>query len=601
MMKRLQTFLHERLLSVDTRTLALFRVFFGLLLLGNLYDRMSGGGFVAFYTNDGVFPNHYSLFAPVASRIWSPLFGFSTQSEVFWAMCVVAVVYVLYTVGYQTWLMKWLTLFCVLSVQNRALFMQNGGHVVTHIVAVWTAFLPLGDRWSVDALIRSLKARREKTAAELNERGWMGARRERAASIAYLFICLNFAVIYFFNTVHKNGTSWHGGTAVHWVLWQNRISTHLAEFLRLHEPGFLSPMLTWGTLFMEGSLPVLILTPWLRKYARALAILFVFSLHGGISLIATLGPFSYAMMSFSLLLVQKEHWDFLERLLRRPARARKVLYDESSPYQQQLMRLVSRFDGPGQLQFEAAGGEVRTDKERGKAAHRAIAAALPFGRLWAWPLVALMGADAKQQQRLTRAFGLDRRLEAEDLSPTEFGKAARMAGFIALQAAAVAIALPVASQILMENRAVPPAWRVATRPQWMTDTIDYLRIPQGWSMFAPEAPTTDVKLVIDAVLADGSHLDPLTHAPPDFEAPLKGPYYLDVQWCEYQVRIRGARYLWRGFRDYLNRIDELEGWPKEKQIVRFDVYEVLANSPPPGSTTVTGLQKNLLFRSEQPL
>ncbi|MFL5319540.1 MAG: HTTM domain-containing protein [Myxococcaceae bacterium] len=594
--------LADRYLAVDTRSLGLFRIAFGLLLLGNLYDRLSDGGFAAFYTNDGVFPNHYALFAPVASRIWSPLFGFSTQFEVGCALAVVAVVYVLYTVGYQTWLLKWLTVFCVLSVQNRALFMQNGGHVVMHLVALWTAFLPLGERWSVDALIRSFRIKREHTAAALNGRGWMEGRQREIRNLAFLFVCVNFALIYFFNAIHKNGITWHDGSAVHYVLWQSRRATTLAGFLRMHEPSWLSPMLCFGTLVMEWSLPVLILLPVARKWCRAVALLFIFALHGGISLFISLGAFSYVMMAFSLLLIQTEHWDFLERKLRRERRSRTVLFDESDAFQLQLMRLVARLDGFALLQFEhEPSGQLRTGSESGKAAHLAIVRALPLGALWGATLARLMGASQKTRARIVSAFALDRRLESDASRPSPFAERLREAAFLLSQGAAVLIAFAVASQLLLENRAVLPILRPSRRPQWMSDTIEYLRIPQGWSMFAPDAPTTDVRLVVDARLADGTHIDPLTNAPPDFEAPLHGPFLFDVQWCEYHDRVRGSRNLWRGLRDYLARTPELRGWPPEKQLTAFEVYEVTSDSPPPGAFEPTNLKRHLLFRSTDPL
>jgi hypothetical protein len=59
---------------------------------------------------------------------------------------------------------------------------------------------------------------------------------ERHTGLAYLFVCIQWATIYFFNVIHKSGVTWHDGSAVHYVLWQNRVATHLAAFLRMHEP-----------------------------------------------------------------------------------------------------------------------------------------------------------------------------------------------------------------------------------------------------------------------------------------------------------------------------------------------------------------------------
>ena len=47
-------------------------------------------------------------------------------------------------------------------------------------------------------------------------------------TLAVLAIVLQILAIYSLNVAHKTGMTWHGGTAVHYVLWQNRMSTTLA-------------------------------------------------------------------------------------------------------------------------------------------------------------------------------------------------------------------------------------------------------------------------------------------------------------------------------------------------------------------------------------
>jgi hypothetical protein len=59
----------------DHRSLGLGRIGLGLLLLHNLWRRVPGLG--AFYTNDGVLPNHTVLWRPtfeyMFSFFWPPL------------------------------------------------------------------------------------------------------------------------------------------------------------------------------------------------------------------------------------------------------------------------------------------------------------------------------------------------------------------------------------------------------------------------------------------------------------------------------------------------------------------------------------------------
>lgn len=497
-------------MTVDARTLGLFRIVFGVFLLLNLYDRTKGGNAVAFFTNDGVLPNHGALWSPVAPNGWGFMFGVSTPAEMRVAMLGIVFVYVAYLVGWRTGLMKWLVVLALVSLDNRNLLLQNGGVVVTNVAAVWTAFLPLGERFSLDALKRPVPPRDAGGGFPI-------------VRLAYALLVVDFALIYYFNTVHKSGATWRDGSAVHWVLWQNRVATGFSAWLRMHEPAWFSPLATHGTRIVEGALPVLILSPWLQTWTRRLAIACVVALHGGIASMMTLGPFSYVMMCLSVLLVGPEDWALLERRL-----------------------------GPR------------------------IA-----------PLASRLCA------RLEPIFGPRR----EPPAPTPIQ--AELAGVVPIVRGGLTllVAFAVATQILYENRAIPDALRVRRRPELAAAIIDYLRIPQGWMMFAPDAPRDDGTLVVDGVLADGTHVDPFTGRAPDFEAPLHGPWGLDQQWCDYFMRVSwdGSRNYWPFFGDYLLRMHRLPGAKVTQPIVGFGVYWVSNLAPPPGSTTPTQIRRKFLF------
>ncbi|MEO8214710.1 MAG: hypothetical protein ABI560_16025, partial [Myxococcales bacterium] len=115
----LKSFFGVRWFSIDYRTLGLFRVAFGLCLLGNLYDHAAGGNLVTFFSNDGVLSNHLALFAPIQPRPWSLLFAFSRPGEVAVAFAAIAAVYLLYTLGWKTRLMQVLVIVCFASIVNR--------------------------------------------------------------------------------------------------------------------------------------------------------------------------------------------------------------------------------------------------------------------------------------------------------------------------------------------------------------------------------------------------------------------------------------------------------------------------------------------------
>lgn len=583
--------------TVDTRTLGLFRIYFGLLLLTNLWDRAGGFDLISFYTNEGVLPNHWALFRPPAAGYWSPMLGFSSPGEVQWVIAFIAVVYVLYTIGWKSQVMQVLALLCYASLNLRFLLIQHGGNVVMNIVLVWTVFLPLGARYSLDSMLRSLRGPPERTPEGLNARGWLAQIDRVHVGFAFFGICLNFAFIYFFNTLHKGGPSWMDGTAVHYVLWQNRMATALDAFVRMHEPFWLSPLLTWGTLWAEGSMVLLILSPWKQRWLRTFGFVTCWGLHGGIATLSTLGPFSYSMMGFGVLLIQGADFDFLARKLSRPSLKRIVRVDFAEPLQHLGARVLARMDLLGHLTFEK-GTKFEVVAPDGKAvsgleAWSQATRALVLGPAYSWVFQVMFFADfVRWLLTLAGRWYLEKGEREAVVPEGSLHRKVRLAVQISLPAL---ILLAVLSQLSMENWGVPKALKLTSRPELLTDIINYGQIPQGWSMFAPDVPREDSRMVVDATLADGTHLDLLTEQPPDFEAPLHGPYFMNQHWCEMHARMRNWPQHWRNFRDYLYRLPKLKGWPPEKQVVALEVWQVSATVPAPGSTTMTNLQKHKLF------
>jgi hypothetical protein len=671
--QRVRDFLVARYLTVDARTLGLFRIVFGTHLICNVYDRTQGPDGTAFYTNEGVMPNHYALFAPAGDKLWSLLFPFSNPAEVQIAFLLILAVYFLYVIGYKTKLAQILAVVCLLSLDNRNLHLQNGGIVVTNLVAIWTAFLPLGARFSVDSLLRSLRERKETDPAELEDRAAMVRSPKSFVRFAYFGIVFNFAVIYFFNCVHKHGVTWRDGSAVHWVLWQNRINTIWAAWLRMHEPSWFSPASTWMTLALEALLPIWLLVPIHSKWTRRAAILSVFSLHSMISLLMTLGPFSYSMMSFSLLLLSEHDWADAKRLL--PIRRRFVVfYDVSSLRHHLFARVLARLDLrralefadsrtapafadlPASLRSEIAGrpfvlwqrpaarvraepaaaqpaasieadastsasaealataetasreaptpsvaatavGAASTTWTGFEGAARAVAA-LPLGFLYAWvlriPPVSSWIASAVNNA----APGED---ASDDVDPPYAPSPAALFKAHALRVSGEVLAVVffavIVVQIGVDNWAIPDRYRIKKRPEIQREIVEYLRVPQGWSMFSPDAPRDDGTVVIDAILSDGTHIDPRKQRPPDFEAAFNGPWFDDQQWCDWDLRMRfdGNRHLHPYFRDYIFRLDKFRSWKQSAKITSFEVYWVNNAAPPPGSTRPYNITKQLLF------
>jgi hypothetical protein len=120
-----QALLRDAYYSIDRRVLGCFRVGYGCLLLYDVTRRIGELG--TLYSNDGVLPNHFLLFAPQVPHQFSIYTAFSTPLEVAVAFALTYAVYLAYTLGLYTRLAQVLSLLCLTSLNHRNLFSEDGG------------------------------------------------------------------------------------------------------------------------------------------------------------------------------------------------------------------------------------------------------------------------------------------------------------------------------------------------------------------------------------------------------------------------------------------------------------------------------------------
>jgi hypothetical protein len=297
-------------LTVDPRSLGAFRIAFGLVLFSDLFRRWAGVRF--WYTNSGLLPNHTLLWRPPSEHSFSLFFTVSTLFEAQLAFALCGLVYAMFLLGYRTRLAQVLALVARVSLNSRLAALENGGDMVMDLLCLLTLVLPLGARFSLDALAAS--ARRQLTEADEGTAPSTSAGKNQAfASLAVLGSLLQFATIYYFNAAAKNGTAWRSGDAVHYALHQDKLVTWFGVWMREHLPMSALHALTWGTLATEWLGFALIITPVCVRQARLLAVCLMPTLHLGFALGLNLGGFSPAMMSFFPLLLTAEHWEGLSR------------------------------------------------------------------------------------------------------------------------------------------------------------------------------------------------------------------------------------------------------------------------------------------------
>ncbi len=638
--KKIRRALTRIYLTVDGRSLALCRIALATVLLVDLVRRLPW--LRDFYTNAGLIPNHMMLWRPPLPHLFSVFFMASNANEAAIGFGIAFFCFFCLLVGWRTRLFHVLSFAMTTSLHNRILGAENWGTVTLGTLMVWTAFLPLGRRFSVDALSASLRAGRGEPPDDIAAARLPPPDTRPAVSLAVLAILLQLAAIYGFNYAHKSGATWQTGTAIHYTLHQERIVTWLGVWTREHVPFAATKVLTYGTLAIEASAPVLVLTPLFWRQTRALAIVLLTSLHAGIALLVNLGIFSAAMMAYYPLLLDASHWEWLLHRWRSRGPRLLVFYDAGCGVCFQIVRVLARLD-PGRrmtwisnrdtatlpagvdaalLEQTVLVVDARSQRRwtRSDAAARVLGA-LPFGGLWAWVLlvpglraVAGRGYDAFARRRtaISTWFGFaacgipDARGRLENEVPSVARAADGASDSPARQAVrrllpplrelgVLLVLVVLAADLSVANSAIPRALRWESRPKWMEAAVQYPHIFEGWGMFSPDAPRSDYMVVVDAITSDGRHVDPYNevgsrvHALPVDDIPVR--LGNDSMFCDYTLHILDTGTWRQAFQEWILRYPERTGNPRDA-IVSFEAFKLEHASPEPGETHPTGVRKS---------
>ncbi|SEV94615.1 HTTM domain-containing protein [Halobacterium jilantaiense] len=280
-------------LGADTRSLAAFRVGVAGVVLLDLLLRSRYLG--AFYTDTGVLPRDV-LFAqnpvlgPLSLHALSGALWF--QALLFAATAVAALALL---VGYRTTLATLVTGLLVVSLHVRNPLVLNGGDLVLQMLFLWGLFLPLGERWSVDAL-------RE------------GPREKRVTSVATAGVLCQVVVIYATNAVLKlRGDAWLSGDAIQYVFSLEMFVHGVGHWLANY-PALLVAFDTVWLAMLVGSGLLLLVTGW----PRALLAAAYAAMHVGMAATMQLGVFPLVAVVALVPFIPSVVWDALADRPHRP-------------------------------------------------------------------------------------------------------------------------------------------------------------------------------------------------------------------------------------------------------------------------------------------
>jgi hypothetical protein len=273
--------------TLDTRSLALFRIGLGVLVVLDALYRVSDSEI--FYSDFGVQPR-----SEIVKRFWRhPLpsvFLFDGSVTFVQAMFVVTMLCgVALALGWRTRIFTIASFVMILSAQNRFTYINTGADVVLLCSVIWACFLPLGARFSLDA-----RAGRAPVVGDA------------LCTWATAAIVVQLVFIYAFNFLNKMEHAWFDGSAVMRALHIDFHTTRFGVWFRtnLHALG---PALTYATLALEAA-PVLLLVSKRASHVRLALFVAVSALHVGFAACMNLGLFSHACVVLWLAVLPPLVW-----------------------------------------------------------------------------------------------------------------------------------------------------------------------------------------------------------------------------------------------------------------------------------------------------
>ena len=274
---------------IDTRSPAGFRIALGLLIVADILLRSRN--LTRFYTEQGVVPMELAVAAEPAAAY--SLYAFVTSpTGVAGLFVLTALVGIALAVGYYTRPMTVVAFVLVVSLDARNPFVLSFADVLFATLLAIAVLLPLGERWSVDAVASDRP------------------RRESIAGIATALLLCQMVVMYVVNGYHKTTSElWRSGEAAVLVLGIDEITFLFGDTLRRSPELLQLTGIVWvGMLCLAWLLLVF------RGRARHLFVAAFAVAHLSMAVTVRIGAFSYVCLAGLLVFVQGSGWDDLGRI-----------------------------------------------------------------------------------------------------------------------------------------------------------------------------------------------------------------------------------------------------------------------------------------------
>jgi len=327
-------------LYVDTRTLALFRIVFGVV---GLIDVLRRFPMIDVFYSDAGMNFRRQVTSKYSIKYFTLLEYVQGTAEVHFFFILAAICFFFLIIGYYTRIFQFLAAIGLISIHNAAVILENGGDMVFNNYLIWTLFLPLGTSWSVDSIRKSLKKQPENDSNDLNQ-----AKNVESTQIfhfAYLACLVQLSLIYFYTTINKTGAMWSDGTAVYYMYQLETFLTPVGEWIAQYVGHGMSSIMILSTLPAQMYASFAILCPVLQPWLRRIALVIFIGFHGVLAISVHIGLFSWVMLAVLIFLLSHQDMDIFKSLLSRCCtRQYTVFYDRDCGFCHLTARVLKRMD-----------------------------------------------------------------------------------------------------------------------------------------------------------------------------------------------------------------------------------------------------------------
>jgi hypothetical protein len=292
--------------QADVGPIALFRLVYGILAVNWFWQLLPN--LAQFFSDEGMLPrvSQVSFFGAQFTLLNAA--GTTWQVGIFWAIALVAAVAL--AVGFHSRTAAFATFIALASFSLRDPLMGDASDQVFRASAFWLGFTASGDRYSVDAWLRT---RRGDPPSGL------------AWALPTRLLELQFAWIYLATGLEKMGGGlWRDGLAVFYSLQLEHTFARpwAAPLARSVD---LTRFATQLTLVVELAFLPLSFLPYIRRLGRIVAVLAAAGLHVSILLFMNVGNFPLVMIAGLIPFLPPSCIQWVAERLRLPGPERPII------------------------------------------------------------------------------------------------------------------------------------------------------------------------------------------------------------------------------------------------------------------------------------